>query len=114
MVADKSNLIPIPLLIWFYIFYLDVEDIKFVINFDYPNSSEDYVHRIGRTGRSNHSGTAYTFFTPGNVKQAKDLIDVLQEAKQVVNPKLLQLADSARSFGKTILVHFLVTQFKIF
>lgn len=31
---------------------LDVDDIKFVINYDYPNNSEDYVHRIGRTGRS--------------------------------------------------------------
>lgn len=30
---------------------LDVHDIKFVINYDYPNNSEDYVHRIGRTGR---------------------------------------------------------------
>ncbi|WAQ95857.1 DDX17-like protein [Mya arenaria] len=79
---------------------IDVEDIKFVINYDYPNSSEDYVHRIGRTGRSNHSGTAYTFFTPNNVKQARDLVEVLQEAKQVVNPKLIQLADSARGFGR--------------
>jgi ATP-dependent RNA helicase DDX5/DBP2 len=26
---------------------LDVEDVKFVVNFDYPNSSEDYIHRIG-------------------------------------------------------------------
>lgn len=80
--------------------YLDVEDIKFVINFDYPNSSEDYVHRIGRTGRCTHTGTAYTFFTPGNSKQARDLIEVLQEAKQVVNPKLLQLAESSRGFGR--------------
>lgn len=30
---------------------LDIDDIKFVVNFDYPNNSEDYVHRIGRTGR---------------------------------------------------------------
>ncbi len=30
---------------------LDVDDIKFVINYDYPQCSEDYVHRIGRTGR---------------------------------------------------------------
>lgn len=72
-----------------------------MINYDYPNSSEDYVHRIGRTGRSTHTGTAYTFFTPGNVKQAKDLIEVLQEAKQVVNPKLLQLAESARGYGRS-------------
>ncbi|KAK3578726.1 hypothetical protein CHS0354_010109 [Potamilus streckersoni] len=79
---------------------LDVEDIKFVINFDYPNSSEDYVHRIGRTGRSTHTGTAYTFFTPNNSKQARDLIEVLKEASQVVNPKLAQLADSAKFLGR--------------
>lgn len=45
---------------------IDVEDVKFVINYDYPNNSEDYVHRIGRTGRSSHTGTAYTLFTPNN------------------------------------------------
>ena len=81
-----------------------MDDIKFVINLDYPNNSEDYVHRIGRTGRSSNTGTAYTFFTPNNSKQASDLIAVLQEAKQVVNPKLIQLAESARGFsGKTLL-----------
>lgn len=78
---------------------LDVDDIKFVINLDYPNNSEDYVHRIGRTGRSNNTGTAYTFFTPSNSNKANDLIAVLQEAKQVVNPKLIQLAESSRSFS---------------
>ncbi|XP_059178867.1 probable ATP-dependent RNA helicase DDX5 [Physella acuta] len=77
---------------------LDVEDIKFVINFDYPNCSEDYVHRIGRTARSTNTGTAYTLFTPSNIKQAPDLISVLREAKQVVSPKLLDLADSSRNF----------------
>lgn len=78
---------------------LDVEDIKFVINFDYPNSSEDYVHRIGRTGRLDKQGTAYTFFSMGNMKQAKDLIDVLKEAQQVVNPKLFQLSEMSKSLG---------------
>ncbi|XP_046583225.1 LOW QUALITY PROTEIN: ATP-dependent RNA helicase DBP2-like [Haliotis rubra] len=80
---------------------LDVEDIKFVINFDYPACSEDYVHRIGRTGRSNNTGTAYTFFTPSNSKQVNDLVSVLREANQNINPKLLQLAESNRgSMGK--------------
>jgi len=69
---------------------LDVDDIKYVINFDYPNCSEDYVHRIGRTGRRDKRGTAYTFFTRNNSKQAHDLIAVLREANQVVNPKLLE------------------------
>ncbi|XP_022611198.1 probable ATP-dependent RNA helicase DDX17 [Seriola dumerili] len=78
---------------------LDVEDVKFVINYDYPNSSEDYVHRIGRTARSTNKGTAYTFFTPGNLRQARDLVRVLQEARQAINPKLLQLVDSGRGAG---------------
>lgn len=76
---------------------LDVEDVKYVINFDYPNSSEDYVHRIGRTGRCQQVGTAYAFFTSGNQRQAKDLVAVLEEAGQVVNPKLQELAMNARS-----------------
>ncbi|CAB3365153.1 Hypothetical predicted protein [Cloeon dipterum] len=78
---------------------LDVEDVKFVINFDYPNSSEDYIHRIGRTGRSCQSGTSYAFFTPSNSRQAKDLVSVLREANQVVNPKLMELVSSRGSYG---------------
>lgn len=77
----------------------DVEDVKFVINYDYPSSSEDYVHRIGRTARSTNKGTAYTFFTPGNLRQARDLVRVLEEARQAINPKLLQLVDSNRGGG---------------
>ncbi|TRY71889.1 hypothetical protein TCAL_06076 [Tigriopus californicus] len=77
---------------------LDVDDVKFVINYDYPNNSEDYIHRIGRTGRKDRTGTAYTLFTPGNSAKANDLVSVLQEAKQVVNPKLQELAHS--SYGR--------------
>ncbi|CAL8302559.1 unnamed protein product [Merluccius merluccius] len=72
---------------------LDVEDVKFVINYDYPNNSEDYIHRIGRTARSQKTGTAYTFFTPNNMRQASDLVSVLREANQAINPKLLQMAE---------------------
>nr|XP_057944969.1 probable ATP-dependent RNA helicase DDX17 isoform X2 [Doryrhamphus excisus] len=78
---------------------LDVEDIKFVINYDYPHSSEDYVHRIGRTARSTNKGTAYTFFTPGNARQARDLVRVLEEANQAINPKLLQMVNSGHGRG---------------
>ena len=77
---------------------MDVDDVKFVINYDYPNNSEDYIHRIGRTGRKDRTGTAYTLFSPSNGPKAKDLIEVLQEAKQVVNPRLQELAYSG--FGK--------------
>lgn len=71
---------------------LDVDDVKFVINYDYPGNSEDYIHRIGRTGRKGRTGTAYTLFTARNGAKAKDLVEVLTEAKQVVNPKLNELS----------------------
>lgn len=71
---------------------LDVDDIKFVINYDYPNNSEDYVHRIGRTGRRDKTGTAYTFFTSANAAKARDLIKVLSEAKQQVPPQLQEMS----------------------
>lgn len=41
----------------------DVRNITHVLNYDYPNNSEDYIHRIGRTGRAGQTGTAVTFFT---------------------------------------------------
>ncbi|TWW59796.1 putative ATP-dependent RNA helicase DDX5 [Takifugu flavidus] len=78
----------------------NVEDVKFVINYDYPNSSEDYIHRIGRTARSQKTGTAYTFFTPNNMKQAGDLISVLREANQAINPKLMQMAEDRGGRGR--------------
>merc|ERR1719228_1890434 len=79
---------------------LDVDDVKFVINYDYPNNSEDYIHRIGRTGRKDRTGTAYTLFTSNNAPKAKDLVDVLAEAKQVINPKLQELAMCGGGWGR--------------
>lgn len=73
---------------------LDVEDLQYVINYDYPNSSENYVHRIGRTGRCQQLGTSYTFFTPDNAKQARELISVLEEAGQSPPQNLLDLSRS--------------------
>ena len=43
---------------------LDIEHVTHVINYDVPNSSETYVHRIGRTGRVGRTGRAITFVTP--------------------------------------------------
>lgn len=71
---------------------LDVEDVKFVVNFDYPNSSEDYIHRIGRTGRCQQSGTAYTYFTNGDSRQARGLLAVLRETGQNPPNKLNDMA----------------------
>lgn len=74
---------------------LDVNDIKVVINYDYPGTSEDYVHRIGRTARAGNKGTAYTFFTSDNCAQARDLIAVMQEAGQEVSSDLQDMQEMA-------------------
>lgn len=63
-----------------------------VINFDMPNNAEDYVHRIGRTGRAGAKGTSHSFFTAANGRLARDIIKVMREANQVVPPQLEQLA----------------------
>ncbi|KAH7140727.1 ATP-dependent RNA helicase dbp-2 [Dactylonectria macrodidyma] len=70
---------------------IDVRNITHVLNYDYPNNSEDYIHRIGRTGRAGANGTAITFFTTDNQKQARDLVNVLQEAKQQIDPRLAEM-----------------------
>lgn len=73
---------------------IDISDIKFVINYDYPSSVEDYIHRIGRTARANGTGTSYTFFTQSNSKNAKALIDILREANQNVPAELEKMSHS--------------------
>ncbi|KAH7214011.1 ATP-dependent RNA helicase dbp-2 [Fusarium oxysporum] len=75
----------------FTLLYSHVRNITHVLNYDYPNNSEDYIHRIGRTGRAGAKGTAITLFTTDNQKQARDLVNVLQEAKQQIDPRLAEM-----------------------
>ncbi|PNW88411.1 hypothetical protein CHLRE_01g028200v5 [Chlamydomonas reinhardtii] len=72
-----------------------VKDIKVVVNYDMPKTAEDYVHRIGRTGRAGATGTAYSFFTNGDARLARQVVDVMQEAGQQPPPELMQMM----SFG---------------
>lgn len=69
----------------------DVKDIKVVVNYDMPKTAEDYVHRIGRTGRAGALGTAYSFFTTGDARLARQVVDVMQEAGQQPPPELVQM-----------------------
>ncbi|XP_057193296.1 DEAD-box helicase 3 X-linked b [Triplophysa rosa] len=63
---------------------LDISNVKHVINFDLPSDIEEYVHRIGRTGRVGNLGLATSFFNDKNSNITKDLLDILVEAKQEV------------------------------
>jgi ATP-dependent RNA helicase DBP3 len=63
---------------------LDIPQVEYVINYSFPLTVEDYVHRIGRTGRGGATGTSHTFFTDFDKGLAGALVGVLQEAKQEV------------------------------
>ena len=80
---------------------LDIDDIKFVINIDFPNQVEDYIHRIGRTGRGNKSGTSLTFVTYENARHVPKLIEVLREANQVISEQLMSLSGQGRGGGES-------------
>lgn len=58
---------------------LDVEDLGLVINFDVPVNAEDYVHRIGRTGRAGKSGFAFTLVEKRDQKQWKAIETLTQQ-----------------------------------
>ncbi len=57
---------------------IDVQDIELVVNFDLPDVAEDYVHRIGRTGRASRSGKAISFATPNQVRDVRFIERLLQ------------------------------------
>lgn len=52
---------------------LDIEQLPHVVNYDLPNVAEDYVHRIGRTGRAGKEGTAISLVSPDEAKLLKDI-----------------------------------------
>ena len=63
---------------------LHVKNLPIVINFDFPPTLEQYVHRVGRTGRQGKPGYSYSFFTRNLAALAPDLIGILTESKQKV------------------------------
>lgn len=71
---------------------LDIPNVKHVVNFDLPSDIEEYVHRIGRTGRVGNLGLATSFFNDRNRNICADLLTLLVEAKQEVPSWLEQLS----------------------
>ncbi|KAK7292067.1 hypothetical protein RIF29_07730 [Crotalaria pallida] len=76
---------------------LDIPLVTHVINFDMPKNIDDYVHRIGRTGRAGKSGLATAFFSISdkNIPLAQALVEVLKEAKQEVPSWLSKHAEGS-------------------
>lgn len=77
---------------------LDIPNVTHVINFDLPTDIDDYVHRIGRTGRAGNTGVATSFFNRGNRNIVRDLHDILKEANQEI-PQFLDTIKRESSYG---------------
>ncbi|XP_006874710.1 PREDICTED: probable ATP-dependent RNA helicase DDX4 isoform X2 [Chrysochloris asiatica] len=74
---------------------LDIENVQHVINFDLPSAIDEYVHRIGRTGRCGNTGRAVSFFDPESDSHiAQPLVKILSDAQQDVPAWLEEIAFS--------------------
>lgn len=79
---------------------LDIPNVKHVVNFDLPNDIEEYVHRIGRTGRVGNLGLATSFCNDRNRNICSDLLDLLIEARQEVPSWLESMAYEIKAQSK--------------
>jgi len=71
---------------------LDVSGISHVINYDVPQQPEDYVHRIGRTGRAATTGDAFTFMAP-------DEIAMVRTIERTINQEIPRVSVPGYDFG---------------
>ena len=78
---------------------LDIPNVTHVVNYDLPTDIDDYVHRIGRTGRAGNTGKSTAFFNRGNRGIVRDLLDLLKEAHQEVPSFLENVAREGSGFS---------------
>merc|ERR1719265_2193038 len=74
---------------------LDIKGVGLVVNYDPANNTEDYVHRIGRTGRAGNKGYAVTFMTKQDGGKARGIIEVMERTNQEVPPELRSMSGSS-------------------
>ncbi len=77
---------------------LDIDQLPYVVNYDLPNVAEDYVHRIGRTGRAGASGVAVSLVMADEAKQLKDIERLIQ---QVIERKVIAGFEPSESIGES-------------
>jgi superfamily II DNA/RNA helicase len=75
---------------------LDIPAVSHVINYDVPHHAEDYVHRIGRTGRAGLSGTAFTLVGPGDEKSLGAIRKLIQQEIEWEGPEAAPSAPGDR------------------
>lgn len=74
---------------------LDIKGVTLVVNYDPPSNTEDYVHRIGRTGRAGQKGTAVALISERDTHCLKGILQVMKRTNQSLTPELEELARNA-------------------
>ena len=80
---------------------IDITNVSHIINYDIPTLSEDYVHRVGRTGRMGKQGVAFSMITPEQTNEKKQIEKLItmeltpdpmqeevDELRETIEPKL--------------------------
>ncbi|CAK9097005.1 DEAD-box ATP-dependent RNA helicase 46 [Durusdinium trenchii] len=81
---------------------LDIKGIGLVVNYDAANNTEDYVHRIGRTGRAGNKGFAVTFLSPHEDSgKASGIVQVMESTNQHISDELRSLARRGGGGGRS-------------
>jgi len=80
---------------------LDVSDIERVINYDFPQNIESYIHRIGRTARGGKKGESVSYFTNIDFPIVKDVLDILKQANQPIPHELNQVLRNGGTLTST-------------
>ncbi|WFD33935.1 RNA helicase [Malassezia cuniculi] len=75
---------------------IDFKGVNLVINYDFPQSVQSYIHRIGRTGRAGRSGTAVTFFTKEDAPYLKSIVNVMRQSGCDVPEWMLRLPSPSK------------------
>ena len=75
---------------------IDFKGVNLVINYDFPQSVQSYIHRIGRTGRAGRTGTAVTFFTKDDAPYLKSIVNVMRQSGCEVPEWMLRLPSPSK------------------
>ncbi|KAJ1894672.1 ATP-dependent RNA helicase ded1 [Coemansia sp. IMI 209127] len=78
---------------------LDIPNVSHVVNYDLPSDIDEYVHRVGRTGRAGNTGVATSFFNRGNRNIVRELVEMLEESKQDVPAWISSIMREGNAYG---------------
>ncbi|WFD29296.1 RNA helicase [Malassezia sp. CBS 17886] len=81
---------------------IDFKGVNLVINYDFPQSVQSYIHRIGRTGRAGKAGRAITYFTRDDAPHLKSVVNVMRQSGCDVPPWMLQLPKPSKMMRKKL------------